>query len=92
MRKFNNPATPYVRQCVNLWLAQTTMHEFTVSEVSSGIEDKHEALEGVDLSKSVSNELVRHETLGLLISRKGVKGVDGCGTGRPPRVYRKRNL
>lgn len=84
-----NQVTPYVRSCVNLWLAGCTLAEFTVSELIQALEGQHETLVGVDLCKAISNELIRLETQHKLLSRKGVKGFDGCGQGRPPRVYRR---
>lgn len=84
-----NQVTPYVRSCVNLWLAGSTLKEFTVSELIQDLEGQHETLQGVDLCKAISNELIRLETQHKLLSRKGVKGFDGCGMGRPPRVYRR---
>lgn len=66
------------------------MQEFTVWEVQRGVEKAHKALEDLDLSKAISNELQRLERWHKLGSRKGIKGEGGCGLGRPPRVfYRK---
>ena len=82
--------TPFVRQCVGLWIAGTKLGEFTVSDLQTALQEEHTALLDVDLCKAVSNELIRLETKHKLLSRKGIKGLDGCGVGRPPRVYRRR--
>jgi hypothetical protein len=85
-----NEITPYVRSCVNLWLASTTLLEFSVSDIVPELERKHEGLSELPcICKSVSNELVRLETAHKLLSRKGIKGVHGSGVGRTPRAYRK---
>lgn len=85
-----NEITPFVRSCVNLWLAETLLTEFTVSNIISDLADKHPGLDELpSLCKSVSNELVRLETAHKLKSRAGIKGVDGSGVGRTPRAYRK---
>lgn len=85
-----NEITPYVRSCVNLWLADTTLKEFSVSDILPDLERKHKELSALpSLCKSVSNELVRLQTAHKLLSRKGIKGVDGSGVGRTPRAYRK---
>lgn len=89
MSKKQNSITPFLRQCVNLWLAGWTKPEFTVTDVSTGLYQAHTAFIDVDMTKAISNELVRLETRHKLVSRRGVKGVDGSGIGRPPRVYRK---
>lgn len=85
-----NETTPFVRQCVNLWIAGTKLKEFTVSEVQTDLWEAHSGLLDLDLCKAISNELIRLETKHRLLSRRGIKGVDGCGLGRPPRVYRCR--
>lgn len=87
---FQNYETPYMRQRIALWLAGTTLYEFTVSDIMQGVDIPADSVQTVDLCKAVSNELIRLETQHRLLSRKGVKGVDGCGVGRPPRVYHKR--
>lgn len=84
-----NSITPLVRKTVNEWLADTTLSEFTVADVLSSVANSPGLNELVSACKSVSNELVRLETAHKLLSRVGVKGVDGCGVGRTPRVYRK---
>lgn len=85
--------TPFIRQCIYMWIAGNNLEEFTVWEVQRGVESAHKALEelkDLDLSKAVSNELQRLERWHKLGSRKGIKGEGGCGLGRPPRVfYRK---
>ena len=87
---FQNYETPFVRQCINVWLAGTTLKEFTVSDIMEDIVLPPDTRLSVDLCKAVSNELIRLETQHRLLSRKGIKGFDGCGVGRPPRVYHKR--
>lgn len=84
-----NSITPLVRKTVNEWLADTSLSEFTVADVLTSIENNPGLKELVSACKSVSNELVRLETAHKLVSRMGVKGFDGCGVGRTPRVYRK---
>lgn len=85
-----NEITPFIRACVNLWLAETLLTEFTVSQIISDLAEKHPGLDELpSLCKSVSNELVRLQTAHKLRSRKGIKGLDGGGVGRTPRVYRK---
>lgn len=85
-----NEITPFIRACVNLWLAETVLTEFTVSQIISDLAEKHPGLDELpSLCKSVSNELVRLQTAHKLYSRMGVKGFDGNGVGRTPRVYRK---
>lgn len=84
-----NDCTKFVRECISLWIAGTQLKEFTVSELQSDLQERHRLLD-VDLCKAVSNELIRLESKHRLLSRRGVKGLDGCGLGRPPRVYRKR--
>ena len=79
--------TPFVRQCVNLWIAGCKQNEFTVSDIVQDLSKRYPALVVVDVLKAVSNELQRLQTKHKLASRKGVKGVDGCGMGRPPRVF-----
>jgi hypothetical protein len=81
-----NTHTPFVRSCVALWLAGTSETTFCVADVIACLKDTHTSLEAVDLSKAVSNELVRLEYIGKLVSHVG-KLEDGCGVGRPPRVY-----
>lgn len=85
-----NYETPFIRECINLWLASNTLKEFTVADIQTALQDTHKSLYTLDLCKAVSNELIRLETKHRLLSRKGIKGIDGCGVGRPPRVYRKR--
>lgn len=82
-----NESTPFVRACVNLWIAGTTLVEFTVAEVITDLQVTHQSLTRIDLSKAVSNELYRLETKHKLQSKKGIRGVHGCGIGRTPRVY-----
>lgn len=85
-----NEITPFIRSCVNLWLAETVLPEFTVSQIISDLAKKHPGLHELpSLCKSVSNDLVRLETAHKLLSRSGIKGVDGSGVGRTPRAYRK---
>lgn len=85
-----NYETPFIRQCIGLWMAGTKLTEFTVADIQTALHEAHTSLFTQDLCKAVSNELIRLETKHRLLSRKGIKGVDGCGVGRPPRVYRKR--
>lgn len=82
--------TPYIRQCIHLWLAGTDLQEFTVWEVTRGLERDHSTFADIDISKAVSNELQRLERWHKLGSRKGVKGEAGCGLGRPPRTFYKK--
>ena len=84
-----NPNTPFVRSCVALWLAGTTEDQWSVADVIACLKQAHTSLEAIDVSKAVSNELVRLEYIGKLVSHKGTLE-DGCGVGRPPRVYRRR--
>lgn len=84
-----NDVTPFVRQCIALWLASNRQATFSVSEVCKSLQDQHKSLQDLDLTKSVSNELIRLETIGLLSSRKGFKGESPNETGRPPRVYKR---
>lgn len=82
--------TPFIRQCVYMWIAGNPLSEFTVWEVQRGVEKAHKVVADLDLSKAVSNELQRLEWQHKLGSRKGIRGEGGCGLGRPPRVfYRK---
>lgn len=81
--------TPLLRQCVNMWLAGTDQLEFTVTDITGDLNETHDFYHTVDLKKSVGNELIRLERHHKLTSRKGIKGVDGSGVGRPPRVYKK---
>jgi hypothetical protein len=84
-----NEHTPFVRSCVALWLAGTVQTQWSVADVIYDLKEKHTSLDGVDVSKAVSNELVRLEYIGKLISTQGSLE-DGCGVGRPPRLYRRR--
>lgn len=82
--------TPFVRQCVYMWIAHNLHHEFTVAHLISDLQHKHRELAELDLCKAISNELIRLERFHKLGSRQGVKGEDGCGQGRPPRVYKRK--
>lgn len=87
-----NNSTPFVRSCIALWLAGTTETQFSVADIITGLKQAHTSLESLDsiyLCKSVSNELTRLEYIGKLESYQGTLE-DGCGVGRPPRVYRRR--
>lgn len=84
-----NEITPFVRQCIALWIAGVGNVSFSVADVVSGLYESHPSLDGIDVSKAVSNELVRLEHVGKLSSHVG-SVEDGCGFGRPPRVYVKR--
>ena len=84
-----NDATPFVRQCVALWVAGVGSVSFSVANVVNGLHEAHPSLDDIDVSKAVSNELVRLEHVGKLTSHVG-SVEDGCGMGRPPRVYVKR--
>lgn len=81
-----NEITPYVRSLVNLWLAGQT-ETFTVLDIVRDVKDRHAQLEGMNLVKILSNELIRLENKHKLGSRPGVRGVDNQGVGRVPRVY-----
>lgn len=84
-----NETTPFVRQCIALWVAGCTETQFSIADIIAGLQQAHTSLTGVDLSKAVSNELTRLEYVGKLMSKPGTFE-DGCGVGRPPRVYTKR--
>jgi hypothetical protein len=84
-----NNETPFVRQCVALWLAQYGTLEMCVPSIVNDLKQAHASLEDIDITKAVSNEMIRLETLGKLTSRVGTVD-DGCGIGRPPRLYKKR--
>lgn len=84
-----NETTPFVRQCISLWLARCDKSQFSIADIIAGIQKQHTTLQGVDLSKAVSNELTRLEYIGKLRSEQGTLE-DGCGVGRPPKVYTKR--
>lgn len=81
--------TPYLRKCVNEWLANSKTNEFHVNDISYELTEKYDDLIDLDITKAVSNELIRLERHHKLTSRKGIKGVDSSGVGRPPRVYKK---
>lgn len=82
-----NELTPFVRQCMALWLAENKSRDyFTVSEICSDLKLKHDVLDEIDLTKYVSNDLIRLEKVGIL---KSYKGVVSNGTGRPPKVYQR---
>jgi hypothetical protein len=84
-----NNVTPFVRSCVALWLAGTKEGQWSVADVIYDLREAHTSLGEVDVSKAVSNELVRLEYIGKLSSYQGSLD-DGCGVGRPPRVYCRR--
>mgnify|MGYP001585581045 CR=1 FL=1 len=84
-----NEATPFVRQCMALWVASNRNLRFSIADIIAGLQKAHIGLAGIDLSKAVSNELTRLEYVGILSSEQGTFE-DGCGVGRPPRVYVKR--
>lgn len=84
-----NVETPFIRQCVALWLAGHDDPEFTSIRIASDLQDKHPALRDINITKAVSNELIRLEGKHKLGSRKGTSD-DWCGNGRPPKLYRKK--
>lgn len=84
-----NQATPFIRQCVGLWLASCRTPKFSIADIIAGLQRRHASLQALDLSKAVSNELVRLEYVGKLTSEPGTFD-DGCGIGRPPKLYTKR--
>lgn len=84
-----NEGTPFIRQCISLWLASARSPQFSIADIIAGLQRQHTSLQGLELSKPVSNELTRLEYVGKLISQNGTLE-DGCGVGRPPRVYTKR--
>ncbi len=90
MARPTNKETPFIRQCINLWFAGNKLSEFNVTVITNAIILANPVLQGSDsdVSKAVSNDLARRESIGILTSRKGVKG-EGSGMGRPPRMYSK---
>lgn len=79
-----NAVTPFVRQCVKLWVAENQHLEyFTVTDICNDIYSQHSVLQEIDLTKAVSNELIRLKTIGLI---KDV-GVFSNPIGRPAKAY-----
>lgn len=85
-----NEHTPFIRQCIALWLAQNAYHSFSVPSVVTDLIQTYSGLQGIDITKAVSNEMIRLEKLGNFTSRQGSTVEDGCGIGRPPLIYTKR--
>lgn len=88
MCRKRNSQTDFVRDFVRLWLSSAKLDSFSVCDVTSEIDHDLDILVDVDISKSISNELQRLESVGILSSRKGSKD-DHKGSGRPPRVFTK---
>lgn len=86
MCRKRNSQTDFVRDFVRLWLSSGKLDSFSVCDVTSSINHDLSILIDVDISKAVSNELQRLESVGIITSRKGVKE-DRKGSGRPPRVF-----
>lgn len=78
--------TPVIREYVHEWLSLRDS-DFSVSDLIRDHEDVSTDLDSVELCKAIGNELARLERRHKLSSRHGVKGVDGCGVGRTPKVF-----
>ena len=78
--------TPMIREYVHEWLSSRT-NDFNVSDIIRDHEGVSTGLDSIYLCKAISNELARLERRHKLSSRHGVKGVDGCGVGRTPKVF-----
>lgn len=78
--------TPMIREYVHEWLS-SRLDDFSIADLIRDHEDVSTGLGSVELCKAISNELMRLERRHRLSSRHGVKGVDGCGVGRTPKVF-----
>jgi hypothetical protein len=87
MCRLQNPHTQTVRSAVSNWL-YTTLHDcFSRSMLILELTPRLQDCAGLDLPKSVDNELIRRCKMGLLSYTIGEsRGVGG----QPPRIYRQR--
>lgn len=91
MARPTNQCTNQIRQLVTHWLARTTLKEFTVIDITCDLSRQTESLKVVDLTKAVSNDLIRRQSSGMLSSRSG--SADDMvldkpvRAGRPARLY-----
>lgn len=81
-----NTQTPMIRNAVKEWLSNHNPEQFTVPQICQYLSRK---FTGLDLTKYVSNELLRLEKVGTLASVPGSKENNLYGMGRPPRLYFK---
>lgn len=86
MARKPNPETYTIRQYITNWLTRTNVLTFTVPLLMRELESLLEPYKGCDLSKQISNDLIRREQCGMLVSEVG----EPHGVGRPPRVYKQR--
>ena len=80
-----NEITDTLRKLLNDWLIEKDDQPFTVRDVSSDFEAIPE-LSGVNLTKAISNELIRHRSSNRLVC----VGKEDNPIGRPSFVYRQR--
>jgi hypothetical protein len=85
MAKVQNQVTPYIRSVLKLWLADIQQQEFTVYDACQYMNENH-PLSGIDLTKAVSNELIRLKDMGKI----ECVGDQPMPLGRPVRLYKKR--
>ena len=82
-----NKETILIRNIVSGWLNRVNPDTFTVPIILSDVGSLlKESFRDLDLSKALSNELIRREQDGWLIC----VGRDIVGLGRPPKVYKQR--
>ena len=86
MSKPQNEITPFIRQCMALWFAENRTGDISVIDICQSLRGKHAVLADIDLTKAVSNELLRYEVLGA-IEQIDVKKP---ATGRPAKLYKRR--
>lgn len=80
--------TPFIRAAVADWLNWNQQPMFTVKDICKGLKSSHKALESMNLTKPVSNELIRLENLYIIKGRKGFAEEIPEGTVRPPTMYK----
>lgn len=78
-----NKETNVIRELVSGWLSRTTLKSFTVPTLLHELDSLLSIYKCLDLSKCLSNDLMRRERAGMLKSELG----EPVGVGRPPRVY-----
>lgn len=80
-----NAHTYIIRQLVSGWLTRTSLKTFSVPTLIHELSYVLDIYKSIDISKVLSNELIRREHAGMLSSEIG----EPHGVGRPPRVYKQ---
>lgn len=96
MARPQNSSTPFIRQCISLWMADNkNVPNWSTPLITSSLCYDRKLFTGMFedeypiVSKAVSNELARLEKKGMLVSREGCETdpLELRGLGRPAKVF-----